>query len=477
MSIQPNLSREALPPQEQDYSAWYNDAIRQGGLIDEGVTPGTWALLPAATRSWNNIRMQMTEAMDAEGVEEVTFPTLFPYSLLANEAEHVEGFAPEVYMATHAGGKELDEPLVLRPTSEVVVSEYFKRWIQSYRDLPIQINQWGSVFRAEKRPRPFLRTTEFMWQEGHSAHATAAGADAQAAKMAEMYHDFMERNLSIYGFSGKKSDNERFAGAVATRTLEAVYGGRALQLATAHDLSDTFSRAHDIRQLDASGDLAPVYQASWGSTTRMIGAFVMAHGDNKGLVLPPQIAPTQVVVVPAWRNETDRAEITEAAARISSGLPARSGMAERAEGERLGALRYAYEKAGTPVQILVGARELAAGAASVYTRHSGETAQVPLEELSSHIPLLLNGIARSLYEKARVEQESRVVSVISKAELVEAVNAGNFARAGWMGSVEDEKQLKADTGITLRVHLDEADTEADPLTGKPGRATLFAKSY
>ncbi len=479
MALHPNQNHEPLPRPQDDYSAWYNRAIREAGFIDEGVTSGTWALMPPAARIWNRIRAEMTQTMDDFGVDEVILPSLFPMSLLEKEKDHVEGFAPEVFTVTQAGDEIFEDPLVLRPTSEVVVSEYFKRWTQSYRDLPIMINQWGSVFRNEKRPRPFLRTTEFWWQEGHSVHETSEGAAMHTLQMAQFYKETIGNLLSIYGFSGEKSEGEKFAGAKSTHTLEAIYGSKALQLATSHNLGTTFSNAHGIRAVGRDGELAPVYQTSWGSTTRMIGAMVMAHGDEKGVVLPPQIAPTQVTLIPAWRNEQDRGAVTEAMEQMRADISARTTLVARGPKERIGGIRFSQEKMGTPLQIIIGQRELDARTATVHVRQSGENLSVPFDVLNDTTTALLDKIGLDMFDAARERQESLVQEVGSVDEMAEAIDAGHFAKAGWNGTIADEKALKQETGITLRVHLhNEANPMLpDPRNGKAGKVTLFAKSY
>lgn len=463
---------------QEDYSGWYNRVIRDANLIKESPTRGVWTLMPRSNRMWNTIRHDMTEGMDAIGVDEITMPTLFPMSLLEQEAEHVDGFAPEVFNVTHAGSKKLEDPLVVRPTSEVVVSELMRDDIESYRNLPYMINQWTSAFRAEKRPRPFLRTTEFLWQEGHSAHASLEDADEHARRMADFYKDFLQDRLSLHAIPGEKSDNERFPGAVATYALEGQFGGRALQLATSHNLGNNFAMSHNILFTDRDGEQKPVYQTSWGSTTRMIGAVVMGHGDDEGIVLPPQVAPEQVTVIPAWRGEDDRAFVTEYSDRIASILGSRAVVARRELGDRLGAVRYATERTGSPLQLIVGQREIDANTASYKLRHSGETGILNLDTLSTDAPQLLQRVADELLRNSRIKQEAAMVTEEGDmSKVAEAVEAGKMVISGWSGTAEDEQRLKDETGITIRIHPDGYGERRDPLTGKTGRAAIFAKSY
>jgi prolyl-tRNA synthetase len=469
--------KKGFTPREENFSSWYNEVIRQGGLIDEGVTQGTWAFLPRSASMWNNIRGEMSTQMSDLGVDEIILSTLFPLSLLQKEKEHIEGFAPEVFLVTQAGGKELTCPLVVRPTSEVVVSEYLSRWISSYKDLPMMVNQWGSAFRSEKRPRPFLRTTEFLWQEGYSAHATPEESEQHAKDMAIFYGKFLLEHLSIYGIVGEKSVNERFAGAKNTYTVEAQLGGKALQLATAHDLGDNFATSQNVTYADKAGEIKNVFQTSWGSTTRMIGATVMAHGDDKGLVLPPQIAPEQVTIIPAWRDGSERDSITEYSQHISSAISARSKIAKRGLGETLGVVRYAIEKTGSPLQFIVGQREIESGAISYQIRHSGEKGEIPVGQLDERVKAILTDISGQLLNKSRESQLASIVEVDNRKQMIEVIEDGKMALAGWSGDAEDEKTLKQETGISLRLHPDGYDELRDPVSGKSGRATIFAKAY
>jgi len=470
--------REKPSSRQEDYSGWYNRVIREGDLVRESPTRGVWTLMPRSTRMWNTIRRKMTDGMDELGVDEITMPTLFPMSLLEQEAEHVEGFSPEVFKVTHAGSRELDDPLVVRPTSEVVVSELMRDGIQSYRDLPYAINQWTSAFRAEKRPRPFLRTTEFLWQEGHSAHATHEDADEHARMMAEFYRDFLEKNLSLASILGEKSDNERFPGAVATYALEAQYGGRALQLATSHNLGNNFALSHDVMYSDKDGVLKPVYQTSWGSTTRLIGAVVMGHGDDEGIVIPPQISPEQVTIIPAWRGEDDRSSVEEFANLIAARIGFKAVVARRQPGDRLGAVRYATERTGSPLQLIVGRREIDAGTVGYKLRHNGETGTLSQETIDSSSLLLLGRVASDLLQRSHESQAAAMVSEVGGLDkVIEAVEAGKMVVAGWAGDAKDEQRLKDETGITIRIHPEGYEDGPDPLTGKSGRAAIFAKSY
>ncbi len=477
MSMAERASRHITTTGE-DYSTWYNRIIREGGLIADGPTPGVWTLLPRATDTWNNIRHEMTSRLRERSVQEVMLPTLFPMSLLTREADHIEGFAPEVYQVTHAGSRQLDERLVVRPTSEVVVPGLLGSQVQSYRDLPYVINQWGSAFRAEKRPRPFLRTTEFSWQEGYSAHESPEEADVYAREMADFYRQFLAEHLSLAALSGEKSDNERFPGAVATYALEMQFGGRALQLATAHNLADTFTSNDGVFFTDRNNERRHPFQSSWGSTTRMIGAMVMGHSDAKGIVLPPQVAPEQATIIPAWRNDSDRTDMLSAANQLCSQLGVRAVVAPREPSDRLGAIWHATERTGSPLQLVFGARELTSGMVGYTMRHSGEKGVLSLGgDMTQQVKGLLGRISGELLAKSKDEQQRVVVAVEHAAELTDAVEAGHMALAGWTGDRNAEQRLKGETGITIRIYPDGYDERQDPFTGKQGRAAIFAKSY
>lgn len=466
-------------PMEETSSQHYNRVIREGGLITDSPTPGFWTLLPRSNSIWNSIRQEMTRRMARKGVGEVTMPTLFPLGLLEKEAEHVQGFAPEVFTVTKAGTKEFADPLVVRPTSEVVMTELMKGMVQSHRDLPLMLNQWGSAFRAEKRPRPFLRTTEFLWQEGYSAHATPEEADAHAREMAEFYQRFMAEQLSLWSLIGEKSDGERFPGAIATYALEASLGGKALQLATAHYLGTGFTESQGVRFADKDGELKAPHQTSWGSTTRMIGAMILEHCDALGIVVPPQVSPEQVTIVPAWRNVDDKGTVEEFANQLKGILGRGAVVAKRDEGQRLGAVRYDVERTGSPVQIVVGQREIDSGNIPYTLRHSGEGGNIAARSAHQTVPLLLAHIADELLAASAAKQAAAVVDMESGGidAMSNIINEGKMVLAGWSGGIEEEKRLNEETGITIRVHPFNYDNRRDPFTDREGRAAIFAKSY
>jgi prolyl-tRNA synthetase len=325
-----------------------------------------------------------------------------------------------------------------------------------------------------------LRTTEFLWQEGYSAHATSEEANNHAKKMAHFYGNFLKEHLSIHCIMGEKSDNERFPGAVNTYSLEAQLGGKALQVATAHNLGDNFSLNQGINYTDKDGSQKNIYQTSWGSTTRMIGALVMAHGDEKGIVLPPNVAPEQVVIIPAWNRIENMQEVENYSRSVIAKLGAvgiRCALAKRKEDDRLGAVRYEVEKSGIPLQLIIGQREIESGKISYQLRHSGEIGVIDDNQLDNSVQDLLSKVSGELYDRSRKKQLESIVEVSSKTDLVDAINDGKMALSGWSGTAEDEQSLKNETGITIRIHPDDFGDIVDPFTGKTGRATIFAKAY
>src|SRR5690606_34234997 len=379
---------------------------------------------------WERIQAEVDARIKACGAENAYFPLFIPESYLQREAEHVEGFSPELAVVTHAGGKELDEPIVVRPTSETVIGEYMSRWIQSYRDLPLLLNAWNNVVRWELRPRLFLRTTEFLWQEGHTAHATREDAAAYATRiLREVYEDYMVNVLAIPVLVGRKTASERFAGAINPMTLEAMMrDGKALQMGTSHELGQNFSRAFDITYLDAQGQTQFCWTTSWGSTTRMIGGLIMTHGDDAGLVVPPLLAPIQAVVVLV--KEADGAgERVAALARELAGEGVRTRVDDRTS-VSFGRRATDWELKGIPVRLERGPRDLAAGAVTVVRRDTGEKSQVPLDQAVARVRELLDRIQADLLEAARQRRDAATSDVATVDEAAEAAQVG-FARLPW----------------------------------------------
>ena len=453
-----------------------------------------------------HIQSWLDQKFKETGHSNAYFPTLIPYSFIAKEAAHVEGFAPELALVTRGGGKELEEPLVVRPTSETVVNHMFAQWIQarfwaralftssdpgrqSYRDLPLLLNQWANVHRWEMRTRPFIRTLEFLWQEGHTAHATAAEAEEEARRMVALYERFAREVAAIPVVAGRKSKSESFAGADITYTIEAMTGdGKALQAGTSHNLGQNFARAFDILFTDEDGERRHVWQTSWGVSTRMVGGVIMAHGDDTGLRLPPALAPVQLVIVPIWKTEEERAAVL-AAAEAARDVASRAGLRVHldARGERSPGWKYAHwEMKGVPLRLELGPRDLASGTCVLSRRHmpgkAGKQAGVPLEEraLGAALAAALAEVQDGLLTQATAFRDARIVDVTSYEQLRAAVEAGRWARGGWAGSAEDEARVKAETGATFRCYPFEQPPgdHVCLLTGAPAaEVAIFAKAY
>ena len=397
------MSTTALPTQSSDFPAWYGEVVRRAGLAENSAVRGAMVIKPYGYAIWEAIQRELDDRIKATGHENFYFPLFVPGSVLAREGELVEGFAPEVAVVTQAGGKKLEEPLAVRPTSEALIWSTYARWVESYRDLPLLYNQWANVVRWELRPRLFLRTSEFLWQEGHTAHETEAEAVAETLTILhDVYADTIENVLAIPVLRGRKSESERFPGAVDTYTLEALMrDGKALQAATSHYLGQGFARTFDVRYTGRDGSERYPYATSWGASTRLVGGVVMAHGDDRGLRLPPRVAPQQVVIVPIFRDD-DRADVLQTAAGVAAELRAarvRVRVDDRGD-YRPGFKFNEWELKGAPVRIEIGSRDLAAGAVTVARRDSGEKRQIALPRVSAAVEELLDDIQRSLYREA-----------------------------------------------------------------------------
>jgi prolyl-tRNA synthetase len=448
------MSAVRLPQQSQDFPAWYGQVVRRAGLAENSLVRGAMVIKPYGFAIWEAIQRALDDRIKATGHENVYFPVLVPESVLAQESELIEGFAPEVALVTQAGGKELDEPLAIRPTSEAMIWAAYGRWMESYRDLPLLYNQWANVVRWELRPRLLLRTSEFLWQEGHTAHETEDEAVAEVLTILhDVYADVVENVLAMPVLRGRKSASERFPGAVETYTLEALMrDGKALQAATSHYLGQGFARAFGVTFTGRDGREQHPYATSWGASTRLVGGVVMAHGDDAGLRLPPAVAPHQVVIVPIVR-EANRAQVLAAAGALAHDLGAaglRVRLDDRAE-HRPGFKFHEWELKGAPCRVEIGARDLAAGTVAVARRDTGAKATVGLGALATELPALLTDIQAGMLAAARAEQERRTASPGTYAELVAWLReAGGFARAGWCGGEECEARVKADSAATIR---------------------------
>jgi len=454
------MSATALPTQSGDFPAWYGEVVRRAGLAESSAVRGAMVIKPYGYAIWERIQRELDDRIKATGHENFYFPLFVPVGVLAREGELVEGFAPEVALVTEAGGKKLEEPLAVRPTSEALIWSTYARWVQSYRDLPLLYNQWANVVRWELRPRLFLRTSEFLWQEGHTAHETEAEALAETLTILhDVYADTIENVLAIPVLRGRKSESERFPGAVDTFTLEALMrDGKALQAATSHYLGQGFARTFDVRYTGRNGSEQYPYATSWGASTRLVGGVVMAHGDDRGLRLPPRVAPQQVVIVPIVRD--DRAGVLQAAAAVADELRL-AGFRVRLDdrdGYRPGFKFNEWELKGVPVRVEIGGRDLVSGAVTVVRRDGGGKEQIPLPGVPAAIRETLDDIQRSLYEGALRERERRTLrEPRDYDELVEYLRGANgFAEAPWCGRRECELRVKESSSATIRcLPLDE----------------------
>lgn len=438
---------------EEDSSQWYVDIVRKAELADYSPVRGCMVIRPYGYAIWEAMQAGLDRRIKETGHSNAYFPLFIPESLLKKEAEHVDGFAPEVAWITKAGTEELSEPLVVRPTSEAIICHMYAKWIQSYRDLPLLLNQWGNVVRWEMVTRPFLRTTEFLWQEGHTAHRTAAEAREEALKMLAVYQDFVETDMAIPVIPGRKSEREKFAGAHATFSIEALMrDGKALQAGTTHDLAQHFAKVFDITFLDEDSQLKYVYQTSWGVSTRLVGALIMVHGDDRGLKIPPKIAPIQVVIVPITPKNTRDAVLTKAR-ELEDGLKA-CGLRVKLDARAEYSPGYKFndwEMRGTPVRLEIGPRDIEAGAAIVVRRDTGAKAVVAFAELERQLPLLLNTIQKDMFAAAQdfVAKNSFRAADMDEMERIIKDKRG-YVYSWWCGREECEIAAKERVAATIR---------------------------
>ncbi|WP_409059915.1 proline--tRNA ligase [Streptomyces sp. SYP-A7185] len=465
-----------LTPRAEDFPRWYQDLISKAELADNGPVRGTMVIRPYGYGLWERMQQDMDARIKETGTQNAYFPLLIPQSYLTREAEHVEGFAPELAVVTHGGGKELEEPVVVRPTSETIVNEYFTKWVQSYRDLPLLINQWANVVRWELRPRLFLRTSEFLWQEGHTAHATYEEARDFAGRIhRDVYGAFMRDVLAMDFVLGRKTARERFAGAVNTLTLEGMMGdGKALQLGTSHELGQNFARAFQTRYLSKEGGQEFVWQTSWGSTTRMIGALVMMHGDDDGLRVPPRLAQIQAVVLAVKGDDAVLAEVREIGDRLRA-AGVRVEVDDRTD-IPFGRRAVDWELKGVPVRVEVGPRDLESGTAMLARRIRGGKEPVAIGSLAAVLPALLEEDQRLLLDQARERRESRTSDVTTVDQAVEAAAAGGWARIPWatLGAEGEAKLAEHSVSVRCLVAEDGAVPDAEET---PGNVAVVARAY
>jgi prolyl-tRNA synthetase len=490
------MAAQTITPRDQDYSQWYQDIITRAELAEAaGVVRGCMVIRPHGYAIWEKIQADLDGRFKATGHKNACFPMLIPMSFLEKEAEHVEGFAPELAVVTRAGGKELEEPYAIRPTSETIVGHFFSKWIDSHRDLPLLINQWANVMRWEMRTRMFLRTSEFLWQEGHTAHATHTEAKEEVSRMLDVYRDSLHDVLAVPVIRGVKTANERFAGAVETRTIEAMMqDGKALQCGTSHDLGQNFGKAFDVQFQNAEGQREYVWQTSWGVSTRLIGALIMSHSDDDGLVLPPKLAPIHVAIVPIYRKDHERAAVMEAANRIAGELRADGLTVEvdDREGVKPGAKYYHWEQRGVPIRLEIGPRDLEGESVMSKMRISepderGRPKKESLawKDLGISIGNRLDAFQTLLYDNALARREAKTVHVDSWDDFTDLFKDGesSFVWAHWDGTSETELAIKDATKATIRcIPYAEDGPPAEPgvcvKSGKPSaQKVLFSKNY
>ncbi|MPY34629.1 proline--tRNA ligase [Streptomyces adustus] len=465
-----------LTPRADDFPRWYQDLIAKAELADNGPVRGSMVIRPYGYGLWERMQAEMDARIKETGTQNAYFPLLIPQSYLTREADHVEGFAPELAVVTHGGGKELEEPAVVRPTSEMIVNDYFSKWVQSYRDLPLLINQWANVVRWELRPRLFLRTSEFLWQEGHTAHATYEDARDFAARIhREVYEDFMVNVLAMDVVPGRKTAKERFAGAVNTLTLEGMMGdGKALQMATSHELGQNFAKAFNTTYLSRDGRQELVWQTSWGSTTRMIGALVMMHGDDSGLRVPPRLAQIQAVVLAVKDDETVLAKVRELGDRLRA-----AGIRVRVDDRTdvpFGRRAVDWELKGVPVRIEIGPRDLANGTATLVRRIPGGKQPMAIDALAAALPGILDEDQALLLRQSRERRESRTSEVSTFTEAVEVAVGGGWARIPWAALGEAGETALAEHGVTVRCLVAEDGSVPDD-GDAPGNVAIVARAY
>ncbi|MBD5544144.1 MAG: proline--tRNA ligase [Lachnospiraceae bacterium] len=465
---------EAITSMEEDFAQWYTDVVKKAELIDYTSVKGCMVFKPAGYAIWELIQSQMDAMFKETGVENVYLPMFIPESLLQKEKDHVEGFAPEVAWVTHGGMNPLQERLCVRPTSETLFCDFYKNEIQSYRDLPKVYNQWCSVVRWEKETRPFLRSREFLWQEGHTAHATAEDAEARTIQMLNVYADFCEQVLAIPVIKGRKTDKEKFAGAEATYTIEALmHDGKALQSGTSHNFGDGFAKAFGIQYTDKDNKLQYVHQTSWGASTRLIGGIIMVHGDDSGLVLPPRIAPTQVMIIPIMQHKEGVLEKTaELKQLLSANFRVKVDDTEKSPGWKFSE----QEMRGIPVRVEIGPKDIQANKCILVRRDTREKMEVALDELEGKITEVLEKMQSEMLERARAHRDSHISTAVTMEEFARNVEEKpGFIKAMWCGDQACEDLIKEQTGATSRCMPFEQETISDKCVccGKPATKMVY----
>ena len=460
------------PTRAQDFPEWYQQVIKAADMAENSEVRGCMVIKPYGYALWERMQAELDKRFKATGHQNAYFPLLIPYSYMTREAEHVEGFAPEVAVVTVGGGETLAEPLVIRPTSETIFGEMYSKWLQSYRDLPILVNQWANIVRWEKTTRPFLRTSEFLWQEGHTVHATEEEAMEETMKMLGVYKEFAESCLAIPVFTGRKTEKEKFAGAVATFGMEAMmHDGKSLQAGTSHYLGQNFAKAFDIQFLDKDGTHKYGYTTSWGVSTRLIGALIMAHGDQRGLVLPPVVAPVQAILIPiAAKKEGVLGAVAALKERLAAAdIRVDSDVSDNSPGWKFNE----WEMKGVPLRIELGPRDIEAGKMVLVRRDTHEKIEADLCNAETVVKELLAKIQKNLYELAKQNKERRVVTATNMDEILAGVENGNFVKAGWCGCRECEDKIKEKTAASSRVIAEGETAETCACCGKKAEKVVY----
>jgi prolyl-tRNA synthetase len=473
---------EEITDKGDNYSRWYHDVILKAEMADYTPVPGCMAIRPYGYALWENMQARLDARFKATGHVNAYFPLFIPESLMQREAEHVAGFNPELPWVTEAGGEELAERLAVRPTSEAIILTMYSKWVQSWRDLPLLINQWCNVVRWEKRTRLFLRTTEFLWQEGHTAHRSEEEAAEEVRRMLYVYRDFQQEDLAIPVIPGRKSEAEKFAGAVETYSVEAMMGdGQALQAGTSHFFGQRFAQAFDISFLDMDGERRHAWTTSWGSSTRLVGAIAMVHGDDSGLILPPRVAPYEVVIVPIYRSEEERTRVFEAVEGVRRQLTGQIRLHVDWSDHTPGWKFNEWELRGAPVRLEIGPRDVASEQVTAVRRDSRAKEAIKLMALGGRLPELLDEVQRGLFDRAVAFRASRTFHVRSVDEVAEQIDQiEGFFWAAWCGSAACEAEVKTRTRATLRCVPLEGGDEGGPclVCGQPAKQTaVFARAY
>ena len=473
---------KGITKRADDYSQWYIDVVRKAEMADHSPVKGCMVIKPTGYGIWEKIQQRLDRVFKETGHVNAYFPMLIPESFLKKEAEHVEGFAPECAVVTHGGGKKLEEPLVIRPTSETIIWDSYRTWINSYRDLPILINQWANVCRWEMRTRLFLRTTEFLWQEGHTAHATHEEAEEETYKMVQVYRAFAEDYLAMPVLVGKKTDAEKFAGALHTYCIEGLMqDGKALQAGTSHHLGQNFAKAFDVKFQDSDKEVKYVHASSWGVSTRLIGAMVMTHSDDNGLVIPPKLAPLPVVIVPIYRNDEQREQVIAKAEEMTAGWDALFFKIDDRDHYKPGYKFNEWELKGIPLRIEIGPRDVESGEVVVARRDTSEKVTLPMEGLLEKVEALLEDIQANLFKLAKERTEANTHTVDSYDEYKKRIGDGGFFRVFLdHENPKVEEQLQSETRSTIRCIPFDAEQEEGEcmISGKPCHSRVVAaQSY